>query len=317
MLFRSVEAVAKARLVAAVGEGGVMDDTRTDSGVALHAFNQPEQFFSTKERDATVEYAAGWDESMFAREWKEGEVQPVALPVGLMARLRLSLGDMILVYGALGGPQGSYVVAGMYAGLVCDDAEPILFPASALKLREGNSLLYSVAEFVIDTTRNRELPEFRARMETFFARGNVGIVDLELLFWDGELTQVVEPLEKNLLLMSILYPVTVAVSTLIAAGLAALLLFQAAREAAIMRVLGTTKSRARVMLCGEQLSLCLMGLLLGLAMLVVLRQDASAVLAGPALVCAGLYLAGAFFGAVFSAISVTNRMPLELLQVKE
>jgi len=71
------------------------------------------------------------------------------------------------------------------------------------------------------------------------------------------------------------------------------------------------------MLCGEQLFLCLIGLLLGLTLLIVLQRDAAAVLTGPALVCAALYLAGVICGSIPSAISVTNRMPLELLQVKE
>ena len=173
-----------------------------------------------------------------------------------------------------------------------------------------------MAEFVLDPAKNRELPEFRDQLNAI-SRMDSGTVGLTFRIKDEELKEVVEPLEKNLLLMSILYPVTVSVSTIIAAGLAALLIFQAAKEAAIMRVLGTTKTRTRAMLCTEQLSLCLVGLLLGLAMLVVLRKDASAVFAGTALVCAGLYLTGAVFGAMFGAISVTNRMPLELLQVKE
>ena len=71
------------------------------------------------------------------------------------------------------------------------------------------------------------------------------------------------------------------------------------------------------MLCGEQLALSLVGLLLGLTLLIILRQDVSAVLAGPALVCAALYLAGTVCGTMPSGIAVTNRMPLELLQVKE
>lgn len=71
------------------------------------------------------------------------------------------------------------------------------------------------------------------------------------------------------------------------------------------------------MLCGEQLFLCLVGLLLGLALLAALRQDVIAVLTGPALVCALLYFAGVICGSIPSAVSVTNRMPLELLQVKE
>jgi len=306
--------------VFAVGEGGVRDDARVASDVTLLAFDQQDLFFSIKGgKDLSVKYADGWDMSLFAKDWTEIEEHPVMLPISIMAQLRLQLGDKVLIPNKAIGGTDSFVIAGYYTGTVdgSKDTEPLLIPTSALKLLEGDRFLYSAAEFVLDPARNRELQEFRTRMETFFARGDVGIVKLDFLFWDGELTQVVEPLEKNLSLMAVLYPVTVAVSILIAAGLAALLMLQAAKDAAIMRVLGTAKGRARSMLCGEQLALSLLGLLLGLTLLIILRQDASAVINGPALACAALYLAGAICGAVPSAISVTNRMPLELLQVKE
>jgi len=180
----------------------------------------------------------------------------------------------------------------------------------------GGAFLYSTAEFVLDSTKNRELPEFRADMDLRFS-GDAGTVPLTLLFWDGELTGAVEPLEKNLQLMAVLFPVTVAVSVLIAAGLAVLMVFQTVKTAALLRILGTTKARARAMLCWEQIVLCMVGLVLGLGALIILRQDVSAVLAGTVLLSAGLYLTGVLVGALFSSISVTNRMPLELLQVKE
>lgn len=128
---------------------------------------------------------------------------------------------------------------------------------------------------------------------------------------------MVEPLEKNLSLMGVLYPVTMGVSALIALGLALLLVIQSAREAAILRVLGTPKGKTWVMLGGGQVLLCLVGLILGLAVLVILRQDVAAVLGGPSLLCAGLYLAGSLCGTIAGAAYVTKDKALELLQVKE
>ena len=238
------------------------------------------------------------------------------LPASILARLGLQPGDNVMI--SFKGTMDRYIVAGWYVGSVSDDdASPILLPLSVLEQIEGAGLLYSVAEFVLDPAKNRELPEFRAEMDLRFASGHAGTIALIFLLWDGELTNVVEPLEKNLHLMAVLFPVTVAVSVLIAAGLAVLLIFQTAKTAALLRILGTTRARARAMLCWEQLVLCLVGLALGLGTLVILRRDVSAVLAGTAMLSAGLYLGGVLAGALFSSISVTNRMPLELLQVKE
>jgi hypothetical protein len=313
-----LEAAATAPRVAATDEEGKRDDERMIGGVQLLSFDQPEQFFALRGSDVTVEYATGWDEDLFARDWTEEDVPPVLLPEFLMGYLRLQPGDVILIYSSNTVFSGSYVVAGQYAGMVSGgSADLILLPTSALWQLEKYEMRYSKAEFVLDSAKNRELPEFRAQMDILMNSGAPGTVPMTFLFWDEELTQVVEPLEKNLQLMEILFPITVAVSVLIAAGLAVLLIFQTSKEAALMRVLGTTKGRALAMLCGEQLLLCIFGLGLGLTTLIFLRRDAIAVLAGPAMLSAALYLIGVIGGSIPSAISVTNRMPLELLQVKE
>ncbi len=313
-----LEAEVVTPLVAATDENGRRDMKRAVSRFPLRGLPGWEQFASTKGSELQIHYATGCDESLFAKDWTRDQSPPIVLPVSLLARLQLKPEDTVWIANSMTGRASSYVVAGYYTGMATTlEPEPILLPLSALEQLEKDELYYDVAKFVLDKERNRELPEFRAQMEQLFSEGIAGKVRMTFLFWDEELTEVVEPLEKNLSLITLLYTVTVIVSVLIAAGLATLLLFQSAREAAIMRVLGTTKSRARAMLCGQHLLLCLVGLVVGLSILVALRQDVVAVLQGPALVCAGLYLAGASGGALYSAIAVTNRMPLELLQVKE
>ena len=313
-----LEAVALTPLMAPTDEEGEQDMVRAARGVFLRGLPQLDWFVTTKGSDIQVQYAGDWDESLFAKDWSRAQVRPAVLPVSLLARMQLKPEDTFVIANSFTGRVSSFIVAGYYTGIVKkSDPEPVLLPLSALEQLEKDELYYDVARFVFDREKNRELPEFRAQMEQLFREGIAGKVKMTLILWDEELTQVVEPLEKNLSLITLLYTVTVIVSVLIAAGLATLLLFQSARDAAIMRVLGTTKSRARAMLCGEYLLLCLVGLVVGLSILVALRQDVVAVLQGPALVCAGLYLAGASGGALYSAIAVTNRMPLELLQVKE
>ena len=108
-----------------------------------------------------------------------------------------------------------------------------------------------------------------------------------------------------------------AVSVLIGAGLCLLLLLQEAREAAILRVLGTTRKAVRLALIAEPLFLSIIGVIIGLGIARYLWKASNSLPTGPLLVSAGLYLAGVLAGLVTGAILVTNKKPIELLQVKE
>ena len=135
--------------------------------------------------------------------------------------------------------------------------------------------------------------------------------------WDEELRIVVSQLEKNLSILKVLYPVVMAVSALIAAGMCFLLLLQKTREAAILRVLGTTRIAVRMALIVESFCLSLIGVVIGLGLAALLWISSGTVPMGALLTSAELYLAGALVGLVGGAILVTNKQPLELLQVKE
>ena len=91
-----------------------------------------------------------------------------------------------------------------------------------------------------------------------------GTGDLRFMIWDEELRVVVGQLDKNLSLLKVLYPVVMAVSVLIGAGLCFLLLLQATREAAILRVLGVTRRAVRLALIVEPLFLSVIGVIIGL-----------------------------------------------------
>ena len=192
--------------------------------------------------------------------------------------------------------------------------ESILIPLSALKSMEGSQTKFTVAHFVLDPKKNRELPQLRADMEKVM---EVYGGKLRFVIWDEELRIVIAQLEKNLSLLKVLYPVVIAVSVLIGAGLCFLLLLQATREAAILRVLGTTRTAVRLALIIEPLFLSIIGVIIGLGISRSLWVISDLVSAVPLLTGAGLYLAGVLAGLVIGAISVTNKKPIELLQVKE
>ncbi len=114
-----------------------------------------------------------------------------------------------------------------------------------------------------------------------------------------------------------LYPIAFATAVLIGAIIVGLLILQRAKEAATLRVLGTTKSRTRSLLTVEQILLCILGIILALAVLVTLN-GAGIMKTAEAI---GLYIAvhviACLVGCVAAAVSVTKHKALELLQVKE
>jgi cell division protein FtsX len=211
-------------------------------------------------------------------------------------------------------------VVGRYNGAILNDTGtlPALLPLSLLEAIDGmagQDLANSTARFVIDPTKNRELTVFRKAAEEAVAKPGAGLMPLAFVIWDEELRQVVAPMEKNLQLMSVLYPATILLSVLIAAGLATLLMLQSAKEAAIMRALGANKPKVRLMLCLEQALLCLVGILLGAAAPDILWGRA--VHTGQTFLHMGAYLGGSLIGSILAAAAVVSRKTLELLQVKE
>ena len=288
---------------------------------AVIGINQAERYFSGTLQGAVVRYAPGWDAGLFSRSWTLEDIGkqavPAVFPRSTLEQLGLELGDTLTLMDDR-KQVNAYIVAGQYSGGAIGYANsPIVLPLSALLAMDGDRLFYQVARFQLDPAKNRQLNSFRAAVAQILAGQDAGALPLRLFIWGEELRTVVAPLEKNLTLLSVLYPTSLAISILIGAGLCLLLLLQTSREAAILRMLGVTRTRVRVLLSGEQTLLSLLGIVLGLGLFVALRQNIGTALAGPALLTAGLYLLGALLGSLVGATLVSNRKPLDLLQVKE
>jgi ABC-type lipoprotein release transport system permease subunit len=287
----------------------------------IRGLNQPQTFFSATLGGALVKYAPGWDVGLFTEPWTLEDIEkqfvPAVFPEALFHQFGLTMGDTLIMENER-EQSFRYIVAGTYSGgSIGFENPPILLPLSAMAAMEGEELRYGTAQFQLDPAKNRDLQAFRTRTEFILSNRDAGLLPLRVVIWDEELRRVIEPLEKNLSLLTVLYPITVAISALIGMGLSLLLLLQAAKEAAILRVLGVTKSGARVVLSGEYLLLSLAGVALSIIVLFFLGNNASPVLHSPVLFASGLYLLGALVGSVMGAVSITNRKPLALLQVKE
>ncbi len=110
-----------------------------------------------------------------------------------------------------------------------------------------------------------------------------------------------------------LYPAAVAAALIIGAFLCALIIFQTSTEAAIMRVLGTTKKKTAAILTAEQCILALSGIILGILIMAAVNGSISV----QSLIFSGAYFAVILLGSAISSVLVTRRNILDLLQTKE
>ena len=270
---------------------------------------------------AAITYLDGWDGSLFARSWSGEERFPVILPKDVYDQ-SISGPDGTVGIACKGFRLGQ--VAGYYTGSVAGEqgeTDPVLIPLSVYQdIGTVRPVAYSKVHVTLDPSLNRHLETF-AQVVTGISARQSGMVALRAVIWDEELRLAVAPLEKSVALMRVLYPVTLALSLLTAAGVGALFVMTSAREAAIMRVLGTMRRRSRAMLSLQTVLPSLAGLLLGLAGALAYagrtRPELLAGLAGAGMLCAALYLLAAAGGAALSAAGVTARNPLELLQARE
>ena len=270
--------------------------------------------------DMRIEFKPGFDEAAFA--YAPGEPPPVVLSMPTMHMYGLSLGDTICfcIFDGLNSrfSHSQAVVVGTHNGgtfnLTFRDA--ILLPLEALQSFFAQSVMmefsYSTLNFEIDPLWNRDLFTVREELQDVLNQPDAGWVPLSLVLHDDELRAVVGAMEQNLSLLQMLYPVAVAVSVIIGAALMLLLMLQNAKNAATMRVLGTTKAQTHTILRAEQWILCLGGLAIGLFAIVIAGWDA-----GESALLAGLYLVGVVVGSVVGSVMITDKPPLELLQVKE
>ena len=187
-------------------------------------------------------------------------------------------------------------------------------PLAALEYSIGEHLGYTLLRFEIDPALNREMPRIHDELTGIIESRDAGWLPLRLTLHDAYLRMVVAPMEQNLSLLRLLFPVAIAVTIIAGFGLSILLMLQNAKVTAIMRVLGATRKRTGAMLTIEHVAICLTGLILGIVVTIVMGgRGGIASFFG----FAGLYFSGALVGGICGASIVTKRSPLELLQVKE
>jgi len=192
--------------------------------------------------------------------------------------------------------------------------DAILLPQAALAYIFEDAVSYSTLTFEINPTHNREIAHVNYQLRRTVSRRDSGTVNLTLVLFDSELHNVVGAMERQITLLTMLYPVAIGISIAIAIGLSALLMLQNAKNAAIKRILGSTKLKTQITFSSEILILCIGGLLLGIIIVAIPNWNLPL---PQSITLSALYLTGTILGATIAAILITNRPPLELLQVKE
>jgi len=175
---------------------------------------------------------------------------------------------------------------------------------------------YMTARFTINPEMNRKLNYFRGQIEPILRENKMGIIGeipLLLLMNDDVLHEVIAPMEQNLSLLRILYPIVIAAAFALSVGMSLLTMMKNAVNAAIIRVLGKSKIKTQSMLCAEQIMVCIAGVLSGLGALLI----GGIPLTGTVPLLAVMYIGGTVIGSVIGSVILNTKSLIDILQVRE
>jgi len=268
-----------------------------------------------------VQFAPGFSEDNFV--FSENSAIPIVISRALAQNHGLAPGDYahIVYYRPALFQRGDWryspaFVLGIHDGIGLPNIvrEGAVIPLPALEAMLHDHTGFITFKFSIDPAFNRDLADIIEHIDGYLRSPIARYPRHERLradIWDQELRFSVAPLTQHVALLELLMPVIVAVSAVIGAGFATLTMLQNAKNAAVMRVLGISKLKVRIALWSGQMIIYACGGFAGLLLTLALglRTELVSVVVP--------YLGGALVGAIAGAILVTNRAPLNMLQVKE
>ena len=129
-------------------------------------------------------------------------------------------------------------------------------------------------------------------------------------------TSVADYLMSVILLLELVAPIAIIAMLIIGAFMTCLIIIQTSKDIAIMRVLGTSKRRTRVIIITERIVLYLISMVLSAVIMVKMRGVSEFTVKNMALVLA-LYFAAVVLSSLAASVAVTRKNVLELLQTKE
>lgn len=277
-----------------------------------------------------IDYKPDFDKALFTKDWSEidleSEIPPIIVPQAILDQMGSQVGEKIKIwfYGAntssvfevVGASTGGRLFYGGGSSFPINATGPFLYPQSVAEKDSKLPLDYLEASFSLDTKRNRDIDLVKRELNMLLLPDLKDGTEIPTIkFWDEELTAVVEPLEKNLDLMEMLFPIAIAVATLLGIILSFILVFNQAKEAALLRMMGVSLQKTRSLQISQVLLLSLFGGIVGILLVGAIRGVST--VRTPLLTATAIYYCGVFFGSLIASLVNTNRKPMELLQVKE
>lgn len=276
-----------------------------------------------KDSTVNITYMDGYDDSVFeiSEEASDDEKMVMIVSEEIMSSLDLKLGDTVkavFMQNSGGLPirrEKEVKVVGTYP---YKSGYFVYAPLASLKSFIGNdNLYYTRAEFEIKKDKNREIAKFKEMISDVTKRPeNQYMAKISCLIKDDELTQAIEPLQKNVDLMRLLYPMIIVIVVIILALGNIFVILMTEKEAAIMRVLGTPHKSIAMIIAIRQFILNVTGIGIGLG--AVAAMIGGRAVMQKTLFCVGLCLIVGIVSDIGAVIAVvTRRHPMDLLSVKE
>lgn len=167
-------------------------------------------------------------------------------------------------------------------------------------------LHYSFVEYSV--TDNNEIDLLLQKIKS------LGITDKQYLMD----TESLDKIKDNLKIFELLFPIVAGVLILIGGLLSGLMVLQSAKEAALLRAIGTTKVRTQIMLAGQQLVLCAAGLILGIILISFYNgTERMSAMGGLFIGCALLFGLSYMASTAVCSWVVTREEVMALLQTRE
>lgn len=251
-----------------------------------------------------------------------GEPIPLVVSEPMMELRGLNVGDKAVIGFIYGREERWMSVPAIIIGVhnrnlmtaLVSFRDTSFMPLAAMEYILGDETSFIVLHFEIEPAYAREIPWVYEELLSILNLPLAGWANLRLTIYDEELRSVVLPMEQNLSLLRALYPFALGITFLAGLGLSLLLMLQNAKNAAILRALGSSGFKSCVNLLAEQWIVTLFGLIIGILAVAFLGWGFGGL---SMLTIAGIYFAGTILGSATGAILISVRKPMELLQVKE
>lgn len=303
---------------------------RVDGGMALTELTFVEGYsLEDFDKEYFGDYSDRGNPTIINKSGKEGF--PVLVSNAAMEHFGLELGNKIFLEPNLNLRKLSIesygTIVGTFKGIerekdiygysqINQEIDLFIYPISALEAIE-NELYYSKLGLEFKPEKNKELMSRKDELRRIVANNPFNNFPTELNIWDKELSNVVEPLEKNISLLEVLYPLTFILSIVIAGILAFVMVLNRSIDVAILRMLGVKSKEVQWNLFRENIVLVLIGIIIASITVFVITLNSYPLDITKYAMVIGGYLLGTFAGLMLGIGKVTNKKPLEMLQVKE